>query len=403
MMFRAWPLVVLLIAAGCSSGNRAQAGRGESARSIEVGAVLREDLRRPIEVVGTLAAADEVTVSSEAAGKVVRILADLGDHVQAGQVVVELDPEKLQYKLDEQRATLSRALAKYGVTQPDQTLPPIEQTPDAQKAATQLEQSETAWKRADRLHKASLLSQEQLETAQAKYTTDKAAYDSALQNAKDLRADIDASRATLRLAERELRDASIRAPFDGYVQKRLVSLGQFVQVQTPVVSLVKVDPLKLTAEVPEHMAPWVKVGAKVALSVDAYPGRAIAGTVSRVSPAVNQQTRAFPVEATVPNSDSLLKPGTFARAHFDSDHVDQILTVPYAAIQNRYGSNRLFIVKNDRVTSVEVKLGDRFGDRVEILDGIAAGTPIAISDADHLADGLRIQSAKAGPGRKHES
>ena len=126
--------------------------------------------------------------------------------------------------------------------------------------------------------------------------------------------------------------------------------------------------------------------------------------MSRVSPAVNQQTRAFPLEATVPNADGLLKPGTFARAHLDSDHVDQILTAPYAAIQNRYGSNRLFIVKGDRVSSVEVKLGDRFGERVEILDGITAGTPIAVSDVDHLADGTKVQAAKkASPSKQNES
>src|SRR5262249_17617548 len=166
---------------------------------------------------------------------------------------------------------------------------------------------------------------------------DKAAVDSALQNAQDLRADIDASRAALQLSERELMDASIRAPFDGYIQKRLVSVGQFVQVQTPIMNLVKIDPLKLIAEVPERMAPWVKIGGAVSLTVEAYPDRRIAGTVSRLSPAINQQTRAFPLEAEVPNHDGLLKPGTFARARVESDRTDDILTVPFGAVQNRYG------------------------------------------------------------------
>jgi RND family efflux transporter MFP subunit len=376
-------------------------GRQEPARAVQIEPVKREDLHRPIEIVGTLAAAEEATVSSEAAGAVVRILADLGDRVRAGQVVVELDREKLQYKLDGQRAALNRALAKFGATRPGEKLPPIEQTPDVTKAATQLAQSELAWKRAGQLSESKLISLEQLEAAQAKYTTDRAAYDSALQNARDLRAEIDASQAAMQLAQRELADASIKAPFDGYIQKRFVSQGQFVQVQTPVISLVKVDPLKLIAEVPEHMVPWVKVGGKVSLSVDAYPDRTIEGTVSRISPAVDQQTRSFPIEAAVPNHDGLLKPGTFARAHLDSERLDQILTVPYAAVQNRYGVNRLFVVKGDRVSSVEVKLGDRLGERVEIIDGIAAGMPIAISDVDHLVDGTRVQSgARGGRGKQ---
>src|SRR5204862_884761 len=123
-----------------------------------------------------------------------------------------------------------------------------------------------------------------------------------LQNAKSLRADIDASNATMKLADRELRDGSIRAPFNGYVQKRLVSLGELVKAQSPVMSVVRIDPLKVTAEIPERMAPWIKVGSPVELHVDAYPGRVITGTLSRISPAVNTQTRAFPFEARVPNA-----------------------------------------------------------------------------------------------------
>src|SRR5262249_21213285 len=155
-----------------------------------------------------------------------------------------------------------------------------------------------------------------------KYVADRAAYDAALQNAKDLAADIDASRASVRLAERQLTDASIRAPFDGYVQKRLVALGQLVQVQTPIASIVQNDPLKLVTEIPERMAPWVQIGARVVLRVDAYPDRPIEGTVSRISPGVTQQTRSFAIEARVPNPNGLLKPGTFARASVDSDRTD---------------------------------------------------------------------------------
>ena len=122
-----------------------------------------------------------------------------------------------------------------------------------------------------------------------------------MQNAKNLRADIDASVATAKLADRQLRDASIRAPFNGYVEKRLVSLGQLVNIQTPVMSVVRVDPLKVTAEIPESMAPWIKVGQPVAAARRCLPRQEFTATVSRISPAVNPQTRAFPFEALVPN------------------------------------------------------------------------------------------------------
>jgi membrane fusion protein, multidrug efflux system len=388
-------LVVLALGAtGCSRPRVAQAmGVDDATRRVAVEPVKQEHVRRVIEVVGSLAAAAEVTVSSEVAGTVKDTLVDLGDHVQPGQVVIELDREALQYAVDEQQAALARSLARYGTTGSGESLPPIEQTSDVKRAAAQLVESERAWKRAEELTKRSLLAQSELEGAEAKYATDKASYESSLQNARNLRAEIDASRATLRLAQRHLTDASIRAPIDGYVQRRMVGVGEFVPVQTPVVSIVKVDPLKLITEVPERLAPWVKIGQKVSLSVDAYPDREIEGEITRISPAVNQQTRSFALQARVPNGEGLLKPGTFARARWNSDRTDEVLTVPASAIQNRYGVNRLFAVTDGRLTAREVKLGDRLGERVEIIEGLKAGQSVVVADVDALADGMKVQPA----------
>jgi membrane fusion protein (multidrug efflux system) len=161
---------------------------------------------------------------------------------------------------------------------------------------------------------------------------------------------------------------------------------------------VKVDPLKLITEVPERMAPWVKVGQKVSLSVEAYPDREIEGEITRISPAVNQQTRSFVLHARVPNGEGLLKPGTFARARWNSDRTDEVLTVPAPAIQNRYGVNRLFAVTDGRLTAREVKLGDRLGERVEIIEGLEAVQSVVVADVDELADGMKVQpGARATP------
>src|SRR5207253_2986741 len=130
-------------------------------------------------------------VSAEAEGKVDRVLADLGDRVTAGQPLVELDVEKPRYRVDEQRAALDRARAKYGVGGADRAIPPIEATPDVQKAAAMLAQSEQNWKRTEELYQRSLLPKQQLDDALAALNTAKATYDSALQSAKNLRADID--------------------------------------------------------------------------------------------------------------------------------------------------------------------------------------------------------------------
>ena len=380
----------LPVMAGCSDSSAEQAGgQKQPAKSVKTQSVRQESVRRSLDVVGTLAAEDQVTVSSEVDGVVRRVLADLGDRVAAGQPLVELDREKLQYSLDQQRAAHTRALAKYGASDAEQ-LPGVEETPDLRRAAAELAQAQQGFQRATELHKRQLISQQTLDDAETTLRLKRAAYDAAQQDAKDLRADIDASGAAMKLAERHLRDASIRAPFAGYVQQRMVSLGELVKAQMPVMTVVRVDPLKLLSEIPERMAPWIKVGQPLTLSVDAFPDKPFTATVSRISPAVNTQTRTFAFEALAPNAEALLKPGTFARVRIETSLVEPVLTIPYAAMQYRYGVYRAFAVEGDRLEARELKTGDRVGDRMEILDGLTKADRVAVTDVDTLTDGMKI-------------
>jgi RND family efflux transporter MFP subunit len=382
------------VAAGaCGKTETAQArGAEPKPKTVQTEAVRAESVRRVVEVVGTLAAEDEVTISSQAEGIVRRVLADLGDAVKADQPLIELDHEKLQYSLEQQRATLSRALTKYGASDLNR-LPAIEDTPDARRAAAELAQARQAYDRAAELQKRQLIAQQAMDDAQATLRAKEALYESALQNARNLRADIDVANAAVKLADRQLRDTFIRAPFDGSVQKRMVSVGELVKVDTPIMTIVRINPLKVLAQIPERMAPWIKVGQPIALRVDAYPDRTFDGTVTRISPAVSTETRTFAFEASAPNSGGVLKPGTFARVSLETALVENVLTIPYAAMQYRYGVNRAFVVKGDTLSAQELKLGDRHGDRMEINGGLKAGDLIAVTDVDNLADGQKVAAA----------
>jgi len=383
-------LTVALAAAGCSKGDTAEARSTEGTpKRVSVATVQRDSVRRAVDVVGTLTAVDQVTVSSEADGKVRAVLADLGDRVRAGQVLVQIDNEKQQYALQQQQAALARTLAQFGAADP-QHLPEIEKTPDVQWASADLAQATTAFERADQLFKRTLISQQAFDDAKAALQAKRAGYDSALQNARNLRASIPEAEAAMKLAGRQLRDTEIRAPFDGFIERRLVNLGELVKSQMPVMAIVRLDPLKVTAEIPEKMGPWIADGRPVELHVDAYPGRTFTGKVTRISPAVNSTTRAFPFEAVVPNPDAALKPGTFARVHVESGKVDDVLTLPYAALQYRYGVNRVFVVNGNRLVTRELQVGERLGERIEVLGGVKAGEQVAITDVETLNDGTLV-------------
>jgi len=383
-------ITAAIVGTGCTDSRAEQDSKSQQpAKRVKTEAVRQESVRRTLEVVGTLAAEDQVTVSSEVDGVVRRVLADLGDRVTSGQTLVELDREKLQYNLDQQNAAHVRALTKYGASD-QKNLPRVEDTPDVRRAAAELAQAKQMLSRAQELHKRQLIPQQALDDADTALRLKTAAYDTALQEAKNLRADIDASSAALKLADRQVRDAFIRAPFDGYIQQRMVSLGELVKAQMPVMTVVRVNPLKLRSEIPERMAPWIKVGQPLSLSVDAFPDRRFDATVSRISPAVTTQTRTFAFEALAPNPDALLKPGTFARVRLETSLVEQVKTIPYAAMQYRYGVYRAFAVDGDKLEAHELKTGDRVGDRMEILDGLNTGDRVALTDVDTLTDGMKI-------------
>jgi RND family efflux transporter MFP subunit len=379
-----------VVTSGCADSSAEQAGgQKEALKAVKTDAVRQESVRRTLEVVGTLAAEDQVTVSSEVDGVVRRVLADLGDRVAAGQALVELDREKLQYSLDQQRAAHARSLSRYGATDAEH-LPRVEDTPDVRRAAAELAQAKQALERAKELQKRQLIPQQTLDDADTTLRLKTAAYDLSLQDAKNLQSDIDAASAAMKLAERHLEDASIRAPFAGYVQQRMVSLGELVKAQMPVMTVVRVDPLKLRAEIPERMAPWVKIGQQLTLRVDAFPDKTFSATISRISPGVTTETRTFAFEALAPNGEALLKPGTFARVHLETSLVEQVMTIPYAAMQYRYGVYRAFAIDGDKLDARELKTGDRVGDRMEILAGLNTTDRVAVTEVDTLTDGMKI-------------
>lgn len=396
--------VLLLAAAGCDTAQAdKKATDGKDGLPVKVMQVERIELRREVEAVGTLAAKDQAVVSAEVAGRVARLGADMGDSVRAGAALVYLDAEKLKYRADEQQAALEETRARLGAK--GDTLPPPEQTPDVLSAAAKHAEAEQQLERARRLAAKNLVSREDLDRAETQLQTARAAHEAAIASERQLRAELTARQATLRGATRELQDAVIRAPFDGVVAERMVSQGQFVSIQAPVMRLVRLQPLRLTAEIPEKFAPGIHVGQVIALRTDAFPDTPVNARVTRISPDVNLKSRTFSIEADVPNPDGALKPGTFARLKVATNRVDSAVVVPVTAVQTRYGTSIVFVVQNDKLTAAEVKLGDRLGQRVEILDGLEAGATIVADNVDGLSAGVKVVPRKAGEtgGRAKES
>jgi multidrug efflux pump subunit AcrA (membrane-fusion protein) len=384
-------LAVLLAVSGCERG-RANAERGPKPVKAKVLTVEHRELRRDVESVGSLFAYDEVTVSSEVEGKVERVLTDIGDRVAKGQPLVQVLPVELELSLEQQRAAYQQTRARLGMFEGGPELQDLSEAAEVKRAAAELEDAEQKWRRSKSLFEDGLISKGAYDEVEATYKSRKAAHDMARHSVANLKAELQQRKAGLSLAEKKLADTVIRAPFAGQVKQRMVTPGQFLRVQSPVMVIVNVDPLRVRLKVPEKVAGWIAVGQPVSVSVEAFPGKSFAGKVSRMSPAVDTETRTLELEALLENKDGLLKPGFFAKARVGSGQVDSVLMVPHGAVRYVFGVYKIFTVDGGTAREVEVKLGERSGDEVEILDGLQDKQRIALPlEGQELRDGVTVE------------
>lgn len=386
----------VLGSASCSKTDGKQV-EASAARTVAVRAlpVEQKQIRRNVEAVGSLFPLEEVTVSSEVEGRVEQVLVDVGDHVTAGQTIVKVVPTELQLTLDQQRASLQQARARLGLPDNNEEFKDVRTAAEVKKAAADLADAEQKYLRAKTLFEQGLLPKQSFDEAESRHNAARAAYDLSVQGVENLRGQLAQSRAATALAQKKVNDSNIRAPFAGQIKERSVTQGQYLKVQTPVMVIVNVDPLRVRLRVPEKMAAWVKTGQEVTVSVEAHPDNSFKGKITRINPSVDQQTRAFEVEALIDNHEALLKPGFFVKATIPSSALVEALLVPQEALLYLYGVYKVFVIEGNTLKEKEVKIGERYGDEVEITEGLAPGERIALAaKGQDLKDGATVEIAQ---------
>src|SRR5713226_5836530 len=383
----------VLIVSSCSKTSGKQVDNAAPRPvAVRVVPVAPRQIRRNVESVGSLFPRDEVTVGSEVEGRVEQVLVDVGDHVSAGQTIVKVVPTELQLTLEQQRASLQQARARLGLSENGEDFKDVRRAPEVKKAAADLADAEQKYQRAKTLYEQGLLPKQSFDEAESRLNAARAAYDLSVQTVENLRAQLAQSKAATSLAQKKVGDSIIRAPFAGQVKERSVTQGQYLKVQTPVMVIVNVNPMRVRLRVPEKMAAWVKTGQEVTVSVEAYPGRTFTGKITRINPSVDQQTRAVEVEALIDNREALLKPGFFVKATIPSSFIVDALFVPQDALLYVYGVYKVFVLDGNTLKEKEVKIGERSGDDVEIVEGLAQGERVALaSKGQTLKEGVPVE------------
>jgi RND family efflux transporter MFP subunit len=237
-----------------------------------------------------------------------------------------------------------------------------------------------------------------MQAADTRLKVAEAAYQSAVDNVRGQKALLQDRRAAYDLAAKKLADAVVRAPISGVVSERPVNVGEYIAERTPVVTIVKVNPLKLRTGVQERHAGIVQPGQAVEFRVESFGDTVFQGKVAYVSPSLDQTMRTFTVEALVDNDDLRLKPGFFAKGVILTKKDEGVLAVPDAAVSTLAGVSSVYLVKDGKIAQKTVTLGVRQGDLWEVVDGLKGDETLAASRLNELATGVSVTSGAAGDG-----
>jgi len=329
------------------------AGNVPPPTTINVALAQSEPMSRFFDAIGTVAAVNQVTISPQVSGRVVKIMFESGASVQAGDPLVQLDD-----------ATERADLANYAA--------------QAKLAAANLNRARTL--------------------ASEKYAT-QASVD-------QQQSTLDVARAGIAKSQALIDQKLIRAPFPGDLGIRQIDLGQYVGPGTPIVSLTNLSVVYVDFTLPEQARSQLTVGLDVEIGADAFPGQSFAAKITTIEPQIDPATRAIRVRASMDNPERLLQPGMFARARVALPPQPDVITVPETAVDYTVYGQSVFLIQEDgkaddgktkyKAVQTFVTAGARQEGKVAIVKGLNAGDMVANGGQTRIFNGAAVVPSDVG-------
>ena len=345
-------VMVSLMFVACTKEKKEQP---EIAVNVRIATAEKKKIQPYLETTGTLKANEEVAVSSEVDGIVRQIRVDEGSPVNKGTLLVEIN--EIDYILDWKR---SEAALK--------------------QAEANLANAKAEYKRKNTLYQEELITRQQFDDITTKIAL--------------AEAEIDRAKATLSISKEKLTRTKVYSPLNGAVKEKRVSVGDYVRNGTPLLQLITINPLKLNFTISEKDAASIKIGQEVAFSVDSYADKQFKGRVNLLYPNVEEKTRTLQAEALVPNADHLLKPGYFARTLIYTAAPREVVLAPITALLYDNAVIRIFVVDGDKARERVIKIGGKYGEFVEVLEGLKEMEQIVVIGQNNLSEGVKVNVAR---------
>ena len=349
--------VLLCIMVSIGVGCQKQEAKVQKERVVNVRVWTAENrpLRPFVESIGTLNPYEMVNVSSELDGILQSIRVDEGSPVTRGQLIAEI--KDIDYNL---------AVEQAGAV--------------VRQAEAALANAKQEHQRKEALYREELVTKQQFDDIVARLAL--------------TQGDVARARAGLEMAAEKMTKTKIHAPMAGSVKEKKVTAGDYIRNGTFLVSIIRIDLLKLTFTVSEKDVGSLRAGQDVSFTVDAFPGREFRGQVKTIYPSLEEKTRSLLVEAQVANHDGNLKPGFFARVTLFTGPAKGTVVVPITALLYDSSSTKLFVAEGDRAKERKVRVGRKYGEFMEIVEGLKANEMVVTVGQNNLMEGVLVNVAR---------
>jgi RND family efflux transporter MFP subunit len=336
-----------------------------------------------LQLPGNIQAITEAPILARADGYVLRRMVDIGDRVQAGQAVAEIEAPEMEEQVRQSKANLQQARAAV-----EQALANYNQG----KSDTEL--AKVTAQRWTSLAAKGVVSRQENDQYQSQYQSRLAGLESLEKAVGVQRSNVAAAEASLARIQRMQTYLVVKAPFDGVITLRNVDVGALVNAGTTLLfRIAQTSTLRTYLNVPQAQASSIRDGQTARLSVSNLPGRQFVGAVARTANALDPASRTLLVEVHVPNRDGALLPGMYARVELASPRTDAPLLIPSDALIARGDGTQVAVVRQDRRVHLQkIEVGRDFGDRLEVAGGLREGDMVIANPGDAVREGLEVQS-----------
>ena len=377
---------------------RASAPNAElEAPLVTVGFPVRAPAATDLVLPGSIQAVQETALYARVDGYLKRRLVNIGDRVQAGQILAEIDTPELDQQLFQVKATLAQSISS--LEQARATL---------QHNETQLEYNRVNLERWRTMKDRDLIAQQDLDDRQVLVKSGQADVDAARANVAAAEANVAANKANVERIVNLQSFQKVRAPFAGVITVRNVDSGALITAGSgsnnqPLFRMAQTDSLRIFVNVPQTFVAMIAPGLAAEIAVREFPQRTFAAEVASIAGALDPASRTLLTEVRMRNEGDLLRPGIYADVKFHLTHDNPPLIIPASALILRSGPPRVATVGADNKVRFQlVQLGRDYGTTVEVVAGLSEKYPLLVAPPDDLQEGqlVRTLTAPAGSNAK---